>query len=241
MAVPRQSTRKSGGRTVLEVAVLTALVFVVSLVAGVVFLVPLVVLGYDVGSTLVLVGATGAGQLGMLALGYAYYRYRDLTVPIRAPSTSALGYAAVGVVVAIVVAVGVSLALAALNLLPGSVIGEVAATDPTFLLGLAALSVVVVAPVEEFVFRGVIQRRLRDRFGPAPAIVGASLLFGSMHLANYTGRLVPVVAGAFLIAAVGAVFGTVYERTDNLVVPILAHAAYNVTLLLISYVAVVNA
>ena len=241
MAASQSSSRESGGRTVLEVVVLTALVFAVSLVAGVVFLVPLVVLGYDVGSTLVLVGATAAGQLGMLALGYAYYRYRDLTVSLRTPSAAALGYAAVGIVGALVVAVGVSLLLAALDLVPGSVIGDVAATDPTFLLGLAALSVVVVAPVEEFVFRGVIQRRLRDRFGPVPAIVGASLLFGSMHLANYTGRLAPIVAGAFLIAAVGAVFGTVYERTDNLAVPILAHAAYNVTLLLVSYVAAVNA
>ena len=241
MAVPRQSTRESGGRIVLEVVGLTVLAFVVSLVAGVVFLVPLVALGYGVQTTLVLVGATAAGQLGMLVLGYAYYRYRHLVVPIRTPSAAALGYAVAGVVGALVVAVGLSLLLVALNLLPGSVIGDAAATDPTFLLGLAALSVVVVAPVEEFLFRGVIQRRLRDRFGPTPAIAGASLLFGSMHLANYTGRLAPVVAGAFLIAAVGAVFGTVYERTDNLVVPILAHAAYNVTLLLVSYAAIMNA
>ena len=241
MAVPRQSTRESGGRTVLEVVGLTALAFVVSLVAGVVFLVPLVVLGYDIQSTPILVGATAAGQLGMLALGYAYYRYRHLVVPIRTPSAADLGYAAAGVVGALVVAVGVGLLLAALNLVPGSVIRDVATTDPTFLLGLAALSVVVVAPVEEFVFRGVIQRRLRDRFGPAPAIVGASLLFGSLHLANYTGRLAPVVAGAFLIATVGVVFGILYERTDNLVVPILSHAAYNVMLLLVSYAAAVNA
>ncbi len=233
--------RESGLRTVAEAVVFTALAFVVSLVAGVAFIVPLVVLGYGVQTTLVLVGSTAAGQLGMLALGYLYLRYRDLSVPVRTPTAASLGYVVAGVVVALVTAVGLSLALAALNLLPGSVIGDAAETNPTFLLGLAALSVVVVAPVEEFVFRGVIQRRLVDRFGAIPGVAGASLLFGSMHLANYTGRLAPVVAGALLIAAVGAVFGVAYERTDNLVVPVLVHATYNVVLLLVSYAAAVSA
>lgn len=233
--------REPGLRTVAEAVGLTVLAFVVSLVAGVAFVVPLVVLGYGVQTTLVLVGSTAAGQLGMLALGSLYLQYRDLSVPVRTPTASALGYAVVGTVAALVTAVGLSLALAALNLLPGSVVGDAAETDPTLLLGLAALSVVVVAPVEEFVFRGVIQRRLVDRFGTIPGVAGASLLFGSMHLANYTGRLAPVVAGALLIAAVGAVFGTVYERTDNLVVPVLVHATYNVVLLLVSYAAAVSA
>ena len=202
---------------------------------------PLVVLGYGVQTTLVFVGSTAAGQLGMLVLGYLYLRYRDLSVPVRTPTAATLGYVVAGTVAALVTAVGLSLALAALNLLPGSVVGDAAETDPTLLLGLAALSVAVVAPVEEFLFRGVIQRRLVDRFGAVPGVAGASLLFGSMHLANYTGRLAPVIAGALLIAAVGAVFGTVYERTDNLVAPVLVHAVYNVVLLLVSYAAAVSA
>ena len=238
MVASETSSHGSGVRTVAEVVGLTALAFVVSVVAGVAFIVPMVALGYEIQTTLVLLGSTAAGQLAMFGLGYWYRRSRHLTVPIRTPSRSALGYAAVGTVGALAVAVGLSLLLVVLNLLPGSVIGDVVATDPTFLLGLAVLSVVVVAPVEEFLFRGVIQRRLRDRFGPTPAIAGASLLFGSMHLANYSGRLTPVIAGALMIAAVGAVFGVVYERTDNLAAPVLVHATYNVVLLLVSYAAV---
>lgn len=56
-----------------------------------------------------------------------------------------------------------------------------------------------------------------------------------MHLANYTGRLLPIVAGALMIAVIGAILGTLYERTDNLVVPIIVHASYNAILLLASY------
>jgi hypothetical protein len=220
---------------------LTVLTFGIALVGGVVFIAPLLALGYDIESTPILVGATAAGQLGMFGVGYLYYRYRDLSVPVTLPSLRELGYVVGGVVAAIAAAVVLSMLLTTLGLLPSSVIGDTAATNPTYLVGLAALSIVVVAPVEEFVFRGVVQGRLRDRFGPAPAIVGASLLFGSLHLANYSGNPVAIVAGALMIAVVGSIFGTLYERTGNLAVPVLVHATYNTILLGLSYVALSSA
>jgi len=228
----------STSRTVLELLGLTVGIFVVSIAAGVAFVVPMIALGYGIETTLVLVGSTAVGQAAMFGLGYAYHRYRGVSVPVAWLSLSNVGYLVVGVVVAIGLAVGLSVLLATLDLLPGSVIGETAITNPTYLLGLAALSVVVVAPVEEYVFRGVIQGRLSQRFGPVASIVGASLLFGSLHLANYSGNPVSIVAGALMIAAIGTVFGTLYERTGNLAVPVLAHAIYNVILLVSSYLAV---
>ena len=36
-------------------------------------------------------------------------------------------------------------------------------------------------------FRGVIQGRLGRSFGPIAAVIESSLLFGSIHLRNYTG------------------------------------------------------
>lgn len=232
-----QQTSQSTLRAISEVVSLTLLAFVIALVAGAVFIVPLVVLGYDIQTTFTLVGSTAAGQVGMFGVGYVYARYRDIPIPLRTPSRSDLGYVVGGVIIALIAAVGLSVILSAFNLLPESVIGEAATTNPTFLLGLAALSVVLVAPVEEFLFRGVIQGRLRHRFGPIPAVGGASLLFGSLHLANYAGNPITVVAGALMIAVVGVVFGTVYERTNNLTIPIIVHASYNVILLLTSYVA----
>jgi membrane protease YdiL (CAAX protease family) len=220
---------------------LTVGIFVVAIVAGVVFIVPLVALGYGIETTFVLVGSTAVGQLAMFALGYGYRRYRSVSVPVAVPSLRQVGFVVGGVIAAVMLAIGLSLLLATLGLLPGSVIGDTATTNPTFLLGLAALSVLVVAPVEEFVFRGVVQGRLRAAFGPVPAIVGASLLFGSLHLANYSGNPVSVVAGALMIAAVGSVFGTLYELSDNLAVPVLIHAIYNVVLLVSSYLAMTAA
>lgn len=178
----------SSTRPILEVIGLTILAFVVATVVGVMFIIPLVALGYDVQTTFVLVGATGVGQLAMFALGYGYFRYQDLRIPISIPTLGQVGYVLGGVLLALLAATGLSILLVTLNLLPGSVIGEIATTNPTYLLGLAALSVVLVVPIEEFLFRGVIQGRLRELFGPLPAIAGSSLLFGSMHLANYSGR-----------------------------------------------------
>ena len=236
MDAPSRRTR-SPALAVLEAVGLTVLALVISVAAGVAFLVPLFALGYDPGTTWVLVGATAAGQVGFLGVAVAFVRRRGVAVPVEATSARDLAAVAGGVVVALVAATALSYGLVRLDLVPDSVVGEAAAADPTFLLALAVLSLVLVAPAEELLFRGAIQGRLRERFGPVPAIAVASLLFGSLHLTNYSGSVASIVAGALLIAAVGAIFGTIYELTDNLVVPVLVHGFYNAVLLLTSYLA----
>lgn len=232
---------RSPALALLEAAGMTLLALAISVAAGVAFLVPTVALGYDLETAWVLVGATAAGQVGFLAVAVGFVRRRSVAVPLSSPSRTDARYVVAGTVAALVAATGLSYALVFLDLVPDSVIGEAATADPTFLVALAVLSLVLVAPAEELLFRGAIQGRLRERAGPVPAIATASLLFGSVHLANYSGSLPSVVAGALLIAAVGSIFGAVYERTGNLLVPILAHGCYNAVLLLSSYVAMTSA
>ena len=76
----------SSSRTVLELLGLTVAIFLVSLVAGVAFVVPLLVLGYGIETTLVLVGSTAVGQAAMFGVGYAYRRYRAVSIPVSLPS-----------------------------------------------------------------------------------------------------------------------------------------------------------
>jgi membrane protease YdiL (CAAX protease family) len=223
-------------RTALAAAGLTVLAIVVSTLVGVVFLVPSLALGLDVETTLGLLLLTAAGQVGFLGFAVLYARRRGLPVPVRAPSAREVGYALAGTLVALVVAIGLSVLLAAFDLVPGSVIEESGTIDPNFFLGVAILSILIVAPAEEYLFRGVVQGRLRETFGPVGAVVGSSLLFGSIHLTNYTGSVPQVVAGTLLIAGTGAVLGALYEWTDNLTVPIVAHALYNVVLAGTAYV-----
>jgi membrane protease YdiL (CAAX protease family) len=210
---------------------------VVSVVFGVVFTVPLLLFGGELSDSATFLAFAAVGQLGFLAVGGAYVR-RAGGVTVRPPTRRDLAYAGGGLVAALVLVLGISVAAAAAGVAPGgSVFDDPIARDPTLALGLAVLSIVLVAPAEELLFRGAIQGRLRRAVGPARAIAGASLIFGAIHLVNFTGSVVGTLVGAGVVAVGGAVFGVVYERTGNLVVPILAHGAYNTTLLVAAFLA----
>jgi uncharacterized protein len=201
---------------------------------GILVVVPTLLLGYKVESLPILVAGLIAGQLGFLAVGILYTRRRELRIPISWPTRRSMGYVVVGTVLALVVGMGMLL-LDFFGLAPESAIEETAAMDPALLLALAVLSILLVAPVEEYLFRGVIQGRLRESLGLVSAILGASLLFGSLHFANYIGSTIEVLAGVVVVTCVGAVLGALYELTDNLTVPIAVHAVYNVILSMWSY------
>lgn len=238
---PAETTARSDRPRAVAVAVgITLAALVVSVAVGIGLVVPAVLLGLDldVADPAVFLSLTVAGQVGFLAVALAYARRRGLRIRTVVPTRRESGYAVGATVVALVAAVGLSVVLSEFGLVPGSVIGDAATADATVLLGLVVLSALVIAPTEEFLFRGVVQGRLRESFGPVGAVAGSSLLFGSVHLLNYSGSLPAVVAGALLIATTGAVLGAVYERTRNLAVPILAHAAYNAVLLGSAYLLV---
>ncbi|XVH33358.1 lysostaphin resistance A-like protein (plasmid) [Haloferacaceae archaeon DSL9] len=212
---------------------LAALIF--SGIFGALAMVPLFLLGFTLESTVTFVFLLVGSQIGFLAVGYLYTRRYALSVPIERPTRRGLKYAAGGILAALSFATAASVVLTSLGLAPESVLEEFVVQDPTIALWMALLSVFVVAPVEEYLFRGVIQGRLRGAFGAPAAIVTASLLFGSLHFGNYVGTFGTVVGWALLISGVGLIFGILYERTDNLAVPILAHAVYNVVLFVTGY------
>ena len=86
-------------------------------------------------------------------------------------------------------------------------------------IGYLAVFAVVIAPVaEEFIFRGVLFPFVRQLGFPRLAWFGVSFLFALIHLN----------APTFMPLFVFAVALTwLYERTDNLLVPITAHALFN--------------
>ncbi len=231
--------KKNSLLIVFEVIGITILALVASVFIGVLFLIPLLSLGYRVQTTLVLAGIVILGQVGFLIVAYFHIRLRDIKVPMEMPTRSDLKYLGGGAIISLIAGVGLSQVLSLLNLMPESVIDELAAMNPTFLLALAVLSGLLIAPAEELLFRGAIQGRLRQRFGAVTAVGGASFLFGSLHLGNYTGEILPIIAAALLTVLLGVILGVVYERTKNLAVPILVHAIYNVALLIPSYFAIV--
>ena len=106
------------------------------------------------------------------------------------------------------------------------------ARGPAF-LGLV-LSATVGAPlVEELFFRGLLLRSLQNRFGPALAVAGSSVLFGLAHPNDLS------AAGMVLImvslAALAVLLAILVVRTGRLGAAIVAHAAFNAINLAVAF------
>jgi membrane protease YdiL (CAAX protease family) len=81
------------------------------------------------------------------------------------------------------------------------------------------ITAILIAPVvEEILFRAVLYRTLKQRGYPRLALVGSALLFGAIH-ANWM-TLLPLACLAVILALL-------YDKTDNLMAPIFAHAFFN--------------
>lgn len=100
------------------------------------------------------------------------------------------------------------------------------AGDPGYLLAMVVVSLLVVGPVEELLFRGVVQGRLRESWGVWPAIFVATALFGLSHV-SVSGGLAGIAAYVLTATVLGVLLGYLYERTNTILVPAVIHGANN--------------
>jgi membrane protease YdiL (CAAX protease family) len=78
---------------------------------------------------------------------------------------------------------------------------------------------VIIAPVaEEFVFRGMLYPFVKQLGSPRAALFGVSAIFAAIHFD--AGTFVPLFALALALT-------WLYEMTDNLLAPIVAHSLFN--------------
>lgn len=100
--------------------------------------------------------------------------------------------------------------------------------DPvTYYVAMIVVSLLVVGPVEELLFRGVVQGGIRQAFDAVPAILIASVVFGLIHLPAVEGSMAAQWAYVGIAVGLGCVLGLLYERTDNVLIPGFAHGLYN--------------
>jgi hypothetical protein len=104
---------------------------------------------------------------------------------------------------------------------------EMSATAAAVLLGIAVL---VAPPVEELFFRGVVQQYVADAASSAVGIAVATILFVPVHglgiLLTASSPMAAIVV-VLVLAVISVVLGVAYARTQNLTVPIVIHAGYN--------------
>jgi membrane protease YdiL (CAAX protease family) len=189
---------------------------------------------YRVATSAVAPLGFGVGLAGYLALSDDWGL---LSSHVRRPTVRDLGYVATGVVVILVGSVAASQALVALGVeVAQNRVITAGESDPTFYLYMIPVSLLLVGPFEELVFRGAVQGILRREFRATTAVVTASAIFGAIHfmaLGSSGSKLSYLLVAAIL----GVVLGASYELTDNVVVPAVVHGTYNAVLFGLQYAA----
>ncbi|MWV63733.1 CPBP family intramembrane metalloprotease [Halorubrum sp. JWXQ-INN 858] len=168
------------------------------------------------------------GGFLLAVVGYLAFTDEWDVVDVARPSRIDTALVVGGAVGLLALQYGALLVLAEVGLTTGENRATVAAGDPVpYYLAMIAVSLLVVGPIEELLFRGVVQGGLRRAFDAGPAILIASLVFGVIHLPSIEGALPEQLAYVGVVVLLGCVLGLLYERTGNVVVPGLAHGAYN--------------
>ncbi|WP_336025574.1 CPBP family intramembrane glutamic endopeptidase [Halobellus salinisoli] len=183
--------------------------------------------------------ATGVG-FGGVALAYLRYRGAGIGyVGVRVPSLREVAFVVAGYVasLALLMLASVIITTVGAEAAPNTT-AEMGMENPELLLLLIPASFLLIGPGEELLYRGIVQNRLSEAL-PAPlAIFLASLIFASIHYFSLSGAPQARVVSITVLVLPTLVFGTMYELTDNIVVPALIHGAYNATLFSLLYLAI---
>lgn len=175
------------------------------------------------------------GAYTLVALGFLYVTHRGRAyLDLGWPSMRDAGYIAAGLLG--------SLALWAGGLALITELGLPAADhalfepgedgDPGLLLLLIPLVLLINGPVEELLYRNVVQKYLDERFHGAIAILVASALFALVHLPAYaTAQPSAIGVTLGLLFVIASFWGLLYRQTERLIVPAAIHGLYNASLL----------
>jgi membrane protease YdiL (CAAX protease family) len=167
-----------------------------------------------------------AGEGGLLLLGWALSRWLD----IRVTDHLHLNFPAVlwGVIASLPLFLGLRWTLHTqsppikrlLQLVQDQLGPLVASRSPAEL----ALAAALAGLAEEVLFRGVMQDELARRVPGFLALVLTSATFGLAHFLTLSYALLAALAGLYL--------GTLYWVQGNLLIPIIAHALYDLVALM---------
>jgi membrane protease YdiL (CAAX protease family) len=107
---------------------------------------------------------------------------------------------------------------------------DIAQDDPGLLLILMPLSLLLIGPGEELLYRNIVQKSLYDAFSRPAAIVVASGVFAAAHVPAYSSAgatPLSVLNTLTVVFALSLVLGVAFDRTRNVVVPALIHGSFN--------------
>ncbi|WP_224448582.1 CPBP family intramembrane glutamic endopeptidase [Haloprofundus salilacus] len=99
--------------------------------------------------------------------------------------------------------------------------------NPIYFLYMVPVTVFFVGPMEELIFRGIVQEKLRRIYGQTLAVVVASAVFAVAHWLALIGSGGGKIASIAVIFVLGAILALLYEWSENLVVVAVVHGLFN--------------
>lgn len=176
-----------------------------------------------------------AATLGFVILTDRGLGYFDIAHPARRD----VGWAVGGLAVVIVTALAIGALYTAFGIegAEHAIASRARQEGVLVLLVGLPLTLFVTAVGEEVLYRNGIQKYLTEHLEAGTAIAVTSVLFAAAHLpALATGSPGPAIASLALIFVLSVIIGVCYERTRNLLVPVVIHGGYNVAVFLTWYV-----
>jgi membrane protease YdiL (CAAX protease family) len=171
----------------------------------------------------------------LVCVGYVVWQDCRSLVPAGVPSPRSVAVVLVGFVVLVGSLSALEFLFSQFGLEPADNAAVEAGQDsPELYLFMIPIVVLLNAPAEELLFRGLVQGRFRRAYGVVPGVLAASAVFGLVHYVALVGSGSQLVYVA-IAAAAGLVLGAAYELTRNLLVPIAMHALWNVSVYALLY------
>lgn len=117
---------------------------------------------------------------------------------------------------------------------------DIAKNNPIYLLYLIPIMLFIVGPMEEFMFRGIIQGVFRDSYGVNISLLITSGIFGLIHIPAAGGLTYSALLYVLTAFSLGLLLGYIYEMKKSLLIPIIAHGLYNSILIIGAYIQMIN-
>lgn len=170
---------------------------------------------------------------GIAAVGYLAVTDQWDLIDVRSPTRRDALWMLGGLATLLGLLLGLTVVLGALGIETGDSAVIDAGTGLYFVY-LIPVTILLVAPTEELVFRGIIQGLFRRAYGVYVGVAGSSLLFAAIHAGSFTGE--GAVVSLLIVLLLGGILGSIYEKTGNLVVSVVIHGLFNAIQFALTYV-----